>query len=78
MAIPMNRQLGCVLKWIGAKYVSLGIIFVPKDKRVKAIYDLRQLLSGQLNCKELRSLNGLLEFLMVVVGFKRDRMQGMW
>ena len=78
MAIPMKRQLGCVVKWIGAKYVSLGLIFVPKDKRVKAIYDLRKLLSGQLNCGELRSLNGLLEFLMVVVGFKRDRMQGMW
>ena len=78
MAIPLKRQLGCVVKWTGAKYCSLGMVIVPKDKRVKAIHDLLQLLTGTMPVGDLRSLNGLLEFIMVVVMFKRNRMQGMY
>ena len=77
MAIPLKRQLGCVVKWTGAKYCALGMVIVPKDKRVKAVHDLLQLLTGTMTVGDLRSLNGLLEFIMVVGMFKRNRMQGM-
>ena len=66
------------MKWTGAKYCSLGMVIVPKDKRVKAVHDLLQLLEGTMTVGDLRSLNGLLEFIMAVVMFKRNRMQGMY
>ena len=78
MAIPKKRQLGCYVKWIGAKYHSLGLVVVPKDKRMKAMHDLLQLIHGHLNCEGLQKLNGLLEFIAVVVMFKRNKMQGMY
>ena len=55
----------------------MGMVIVPKDKRVKAVHDLLQLLTGTMTVGDLRSLNGLLEFIMVVGMFKRNRMQGM-
>ena len=78
MAIAVKRQLGCSVKWIGARYHSLGIVFVPKDKRMKAIHDLLQLVKGELNCEQLRSLNGLLEFIAVVLMYKRNKMAWMY
>ena len=45
---------------------------------MKAVHDLLQLLTSTMTVGDLRSLNGLLEFIMVVVMFKRNRMQGMY
>ena len=78
MAIALKRQLGCSVKWIGARYFSAGLITVPKDKRVKAMFDLKKLIAWDLYCSQLRSLNGLLEFIMVVVQLKRSKMAGMY
>ena len=66
------------MKWTGVKYCSLGMVIVPKDKRVKAVHDLLQLLTGTMAVGDLRSPNGLLEFIMVVVMCKRNRIQGMY
>ena len=78
MAIPIKRQLGCFVKWIGAKYHSLGVVVVPKDKRMKAMRDLLQLVKGSLDCENLKKLNGLLEFISVVMMYKRNKMMGMY
>ena len=78
MAIATKRQLGCSVKWIGARYYSLGMVVVPKDKRRKVLQSLLLLIQGKLDCGELRSLNGLLEFIMVVRVLKRNRMAGMY
>ena len=80
MAIAAKRQLGCSVKWIGARYYSLGLVVVPKDTRLKVLQSLMLLIQGRLNCGDLRSLkfNGLLEFIMVVRVLKRNRMAGMY
>ena len=78
MAIAMKRQGGVTVKWTGAKYYSIGVILIPKDKRMKAVHDLRRLVNYELNCGELRSLNGLLEFIMVVVMLGRNKMAGLY
>ena len=78
MAIAAKRQLGCSVKWIGARYCSLGLVVVPKDKRLKVLQNLMLLIQGRLNCGDLRSLNGLLEFIMVVQVLKRNMMAGMY
>ena len=78
MAIAVKRQLGCSAKWIGARYHNVGIVVIPKDKRVKAMHDLLKLIEGSLNCEELKKLNGLLEWCAVVKQLKRNRMAGMY
>ena len=45
---------------------------------MKAIHDLLQLVKGDFNCEQLRSLNGLLEFIAVVLMYKRNKMAGMY
>ena len=79
MAIAVKRQLGCSAKWIGARYHNVvGIVVIPKDKRVKAMHDLLKLIEGSLNCEELKKLNGLLEWCAVVKQLKRNWMAGMY
>ena len=78
MAMAAKRQLGCSVKWIGARYYSLGLVVVTKDKRLKVLQSLLLLIQGRLNCGDLRSLNGLLEFIMVVRVLKRNGMAGMY
>ena len=41
MAIAVKRQGGVTVKWTGAKYYSIGVVVIPKDKRIKAIHKLR-------------------------------------
>ena len=62
MTIASKCQLGCSVKWIGARYYSfIGVLIMPKDKRLKAVHDFPLLQARVLNCADLRSLNGLLE-----------------
>ena len=49
MAIASKRQLGCSVKWIGARYCSIGVLLITKDKRLKAMHDLHLLLAHDLN-----------------------------
>ena len=51
------------MKWTGVKYCSLGMVIVPKDKRVKDVHDLLHLLMGAMTVGDLQLLNGLLEFI---------------
>ena len=78
MATAVKRQFGASVKWNGARYYNAGIILIQKDKRMKAMKDLLDLVHWRLCCADLRSLNGLLEFFMVVVRFKRNKMAGMY
>jgi len=78
MAGPVKRQLGASVNWIGARYFSIGVVLIAKDKRMRALCQLKQILSGGLKMSELRSLNGLLEFFMVILKMGRDKMAGMW
>ena len=51
---------------------------ITKDKRLKAMHDLHLLLAHDLNCGDLRSLNGLLEFVLVVMCLRCNWMAGMY
>ena len=76
MAIASNRQLGCSVKWIGARYYIIGVLLITKERRLKAMHDLHLLLAHDLNCGDLRSLNGLLEFVLVVMCLRCNWMAG--
>ena len=56
----------------------MGFVVVPKDKRLKVLQSRMLLIQGRRNCGDLRSLNGLLGFIMVVRVLKRNRMAGMY
>ena len=78
VAIASKRQLGCSVKWIGARYYSIGVLLITKDKRLKAMHDLHLPWAHDLNCGDLQSLNGLLEFVLVVMCLRRNWMAGMY
>ena len=41
---------------VGARYYSLGMVVVPKDKRLKVLQSLLLLIQGKLDCGELRAI----------------------
>ena len=63
MAPPKNRQLGCVLKWIGAVMISISlhVVTVALQKRIRAIQSLKVFMVGELTQSLLQKLLGLLE-----------------
>ena len=40
MAPPRKRQLGCVLRWIGAIFLTVGLVTTQLQKRLRAVMQL--------------------------------------
>ena len=79
MAIEAKRQLGAPT-WIGARfYANVGAIVVPEDKRVRALRQLQRVARGEgMPYSEYRSLVGLLQHLVFLVGSRQPEMYGLY
>lgn len=78
MAIPVKRQLGVHIKWIGARWLAVGLVIIPLKKRLQTLDRLSRLLKGSLSCAEHRKLNGMLEHFRDVLRLKANKMVGMY
>ena len=78
MAPPRKRQLGCRLLWVGALLLTIGLVTVSLQKRIRAIYKLKLLLAGKLSMSQLQKLNGLLQHFVSVFALKHNWTSGMY
>ena len=73
LRLPLSRvekqQTGVGVVWLGAHLsTTLGLIWVPKDKAIKAAATLRTALRGELQVGDYRRLLGYLVSLLFMVG----------
>eukprot|EP00965_Chrysotila_dentata_P177002 5845437-Pleurochrysis_carterae.AAC.1 len=62
MAIPEKRQAGSAVLWLGVVFVAVaGLLFLPRDKAVRAVDRIQRTLSHNTDTAALRKLCGLLE-----------------
>eukprot|EP00965_Chrysotila_dentata_P233032 6199339-Pleurochrysis_carterae.AAC.2 len=67
MAIPEKRQAGSAVLWLGVIIVAAaGVLFLPRDKAVRAVDRIRRMLSHSTDTAALRKLCGLLEHVVRV------------
>jgi hypothetical protein len=81
MAIPEKRTLGAGLLWCGVNTIPcLGFAYVPRVKVVRACAELRRVSARDpaLEWADYRSLIGLLEHLLPIVGFTRLQMHELY
>ena len=81
MAIPEKRTLGAGLLWCGVNTIPcLGFAYVPRTKVVRACAELRRIGTRDpaLEWADYRSLVGLLEHLLPIVGFTRLQMHELY
>ena len=81
MAIPEKRTLGAGLLWCGVNTIPcLGFAYVPRTKVVRACAELRRIETQDpaLEWADYRSLIGLLEHLLPIVGFTRLQMHELY
>mgnify|MGYP003920014363 FL=1 len=81
MAIPEKRTLGAGLLWCGVHLLPcLGMAYVPRGKVVRACTALERVARADstLEWGEYRSLVGLLEHLLPIVGFNRRQMHELY
>ena len=81
MAIPEKRTLGAGLLWCGVNTIPcLGFAYVPRAKVVRACAELRRIGTRDpaLEWADYRSLVGLLEHLLPIVGFTRLQMHELY
>ena len=79
MAIAAKRTLGVSIQWLGVIFVTCaGLVFVPRNKILRAIASLRKALAGEATLAELRSLLGLLEHVKGILRVSRSAMHGLW
>ena len=81
MAIPEKRTLGAGLLWCGVNTIPcLGFAYVPRAKVVRACAELRRIGARDpaLEWADYRSLVGLLEHLLPIVGFTRLQMHELY
>jgi len=73
LRLPLSRmekqQTGCGVIWLGAHLAApLGLIWIPRDKAVKAVAALHTTLQGAMEVGEYRRLLGFLVSLLFMVG----------
>ena len=79
MAIAAKRFLGTTVIWLGVGFaVAAGILFIPRNKILRATSALRQSRGGKLTVQLTLSLLGLLEHLRGVMFGDRNWMFGLW
>ena len=79
MAIAAKRTLGVSIQWLGVIFVTCaGLVFVPRNKILRAIASLRKAMAGEATLAELRSLLGLLEHVKGILRVSRSAMHGLW
>ena len=64
-AIPEKRQCGGLLRWLGLDwYLSLGLLVIPTNKRLRALEDLDSIVSGApMDFAEYRKVTSFLQYL---------------
>ena len=77
MAHPRKRQLGCVMTWIGAVFLAVGLVTVALQKRIRAIDSLKVFMAGKRTQSLLQKLLGLLEHFCHVFALERCMMAHM-
>ena len=79
MAIAAKRFLGTTIVWLGVGFISVaGILFIPKNKLLRAVQALRKAKGFRLTVQLMLSLLGLLEHLRGVLFGPRRWMFGLW
>ena len=79
MAIAEKRTLGVAFEWLGVIFVPLvGLVFIPRNKLLRALAALRAARGGTLVVGDYRSLLGLLEHVRGVLRISRCSMHGLW
>ena len=79
MAVAAKRVLGTAVIWLGVGFVTaIGLLFIPRNKILRAVQALRQLRQAELEQQLLISLNGLLEHIRGVLFGPRHWMFGLW
>eukprot|EP00965_Chrysotila_dentata_P083993 2772483-Pleurochrysis_carterae.AAC.1 len=62
MAIPEKRQAGTAVLWLGVIFVAAaGVLFLPRDKALRAVDRIQRTLAHATDTAALRKLCGLLE-----------------
>eukprot|EP00965_Chrysotila_dentata_P049634 1645765-Pleurochrysis_carterae.AAC.1 len=62
MAITEKRQAGSSVLWLGVVFVAAaGVLFLPRDKAVRAVDRIQSTLAHSTDTTALRNLCGLLE-----------------
>eukprot|EP00965_Chrysotila_dentata_P028145 935840-Pleurochrysis_carterae.AAC.1 len=62
MAIPEKRQAGTSVLWLGIIFVAAaGVLFLPRDKALRAVDRIQCTLARATDTAALRKLCGLLE-----------------
>eukprot|EP00965_Chrysotila_dentata_P097724 3231063-Pleurochrysis_carterae.AAC.1 len=62
MAIPEKRQAGTSVLWLGIIFVAVaGVLFLPRNKALRAIDRIQGTLARVADTAALRKLCGLLE-----------------
>ena len=79
MAIPEKRNLGTSLLWLGVLFLAgLGLVIIPRNKRVRAARAAQQAVQGELDFGAYRALIGLLEHIRGVTNMQRAIMHGLY
>eukprot|EP00965_Chrysotila_dentata_P070003 2312214-Pleurochrysis_carterae.AAC.1 len=62
MAIPEKRQAGTSVLWLGVVLVAgAGVLYLPRDKALRAVQRIQRTLAHSADTAALRKLCGLLE-----------------
>ena len=79
MAIVQKHGLGQLVTVQGFRFHSgLGIVYVPEDKARRTLCDLEAAAADEMLLTDYRSLLGLLQSLMFVVGMRRSSAYGLY
>eukprot|EP00965_Chrysotila_dentata_P024534 812188-Pleurochrysis_carterae.AAC.1 len=66
MAIPDKRQAGTLVLWLGVVFVTrAGVLFLPRDKALRAVQCIQHTLAHSTDTAALRKLCGLLKHVRV-------------
>ena len=79
MAIIQKHSIGSTLTYQGIRFNSvLGVAYVPTDKLRRALRTLSEVAAGTVTVADYRSVLGLLQSMLVVVGMRRSSTYGMY
>lgn len=79
MAIPIKRQIGMVLRWMGVDIYTLGVVAIPDDKATRAITLCTHCIEGHaITVEKYHSLVGQLQYMRDLLALGREAMYSLY
>lgn len=79
MAIPIKRQIGVVLRWMGVDIYTFGVVAIPDDKAARAIDLCTRCIEGaSVAVERYHSLVGQLQHLRGLLALGREAMYSLY